>query len=70
MLVVLLDESPHHWGQTAPRLPPLGPLKDLPGEGLELLVLAEDDGPHVLVDVEVLALLGRERFSHVVTFHT
>ena len=67
MLVVLLDEAPDDGLEPAPALPPLGPLEDLPGERLELLVLAQHDRPQVLVDGEVVPLLGG-RFSGVVKF--
>ena len=58
VLVVLLDEAPDDGREPAPARPPLGPLEDLPGEQLELIVLAEHDRPQVFVDREVVPLLN------------
>ena len=57
VLEILLDESPHDVIQLAPSPLPLRPSEDLLGKGLELVVLAENDGPQVFVDVEVIAVL-------------
>ena len=58
VLVILLDEAPDDGREPAPALPPLGPLEDLPGEQLELLVLGQHDRPQVLVDREIVPLLA------------
>ena len=57
MLEIILHESPHDVVQLAPSPLSLRPSEDLLGKGLELVVLAEDDGPQVFVDVEVIAFL-------------